>query len=184
MSETWTIASGPEAIQCGGKVSVPIDQLFDLHHQRLFRLALRLGETEDAARDAVQETFLRAARNPGSMPADARQAEAWLVKVLVNIVRDAKRRSRVRRESAHLAARADVEPARHDERIVARESLQRALESLPTRRRACLVMRELEGLEVLEIARLLGVTPVTVRWNISAARKDLARRLAPREGRS
>jgi RNA polymerase sigma-70 factor (ECF subfamily) len=184
VSETWTITSGPEAIQCGGKVSIPIEELFDLHHQRLFRLALRLGESEESARDAVQETFLRAARRPESLPTEARPAEAWLVKVLVNIVRDSKRRARVRRESAHLAGRDEMEPARHGDRVVARASLERALEALPTKRRACLVMRELEGLEVREIARLLGVTQVTVRWNIAAARKDLARMLAPMEGKS
>ena len=45
--------------------------LFDAHHQRLFRLARRLSRSADDARDLVQETFLRAARRPASVPAGA-----------------------------------------------------------------------------------------------------------------
>ena len=181
MSGTWIITETDRAHVCGGKVAVRLEELFDKHHQRLFRLALRLGETEEDARDAVQETYLRAARRERALPRKAAEAEAWLVKVLVNIVRDGRRRARVRAASAPLLASRDVLPAQHGERVVARRSLEAALADLPTRRRACIVLRELEGLEVREIARLLGVAQVTVRWHLVAARKDLARRLAPLE---
>jgi DNA-directed RNA polymerase specialized sigma24 family protein len=37
------------------------------------------------------------------------------------------------------------------------------------------VLHELEGTPVREVARLLGVAEVTVRWHLSAARRELAR---------
>jgi DNA-directed RNA polymerase specialized sigma24 family protein len=37
------------------------------------------------------------------------------------------------------------------------------------------VMYELEGAAIPAIARLLGVTPVTVRWHLSRGRKELAK---------
>jgi len=43
------------------------------------------------------------------------------------------------------------------------------------RRRAVLVMHELEGLPIEVIARTLGVTAVTVRWHLSKGRGQLAK---------
>jgi len=76
--------------------------LFDAHHQRLYRLARRLCGKQDEARDLVQETFLRAARSPASVPWGAFSEEAWLVRVLINVCRDAWRKK---------ALRASVDPA-------------------------------------------------------------------------
>ena len=74
--------------------------LFDTHHQRLFRLARRLSGSSEDARDVVQETFLRAARSPGSVPHGTPNEEAWLVRVLINICRDRWRRLAVQRNGA------------------------------------------------------------------------------------
>ncbi len=74
--------------------------LFDAHHQRLYRLARRLVPTTDDALDLVQETFLRAARTPTSIPAGIGDEQAWLVRVLVNIRRDQWRKARVRNRVA------------------------------------------------------------------------------------
>ena len=68
--------------------STRLAELFDAHHQRLYRLARRLAQSHDEARDLVQETFLRAARAPASIPCGVTHEEAWLVRVLINISRD------------------------------------------------------------------------------------------------
>src|SRR5580765_6205560 len=73
--------------------------LFDTHHDRLYRLARRMVLQSDYALDLVQETFLRAARFPDRIPtASAKEEEAWLVRVLVNIRRDQWRKQTVRSE--------------------------------------------------------------------------------------
>ena len=58
---------------------------------------------------------------------------------------------------------------------MARAMVWRALEELSPRRRAVIVLREIEGASVQEIARLLGVTAVTVRWHHSRGRRELRR---------
>jgi RNA polymerase sigma-70 factor, ECF subfamily len=53
----------------------------------------------------------------------------------------------------------------------------RALDVLPPRRRAVVVMHELEELPVSNIASLLGISAITVRWHLSRGRRDLTRAL-------
>ena len=51
----------------------------------------------DDALDLVQETYLKAARSPTSVPLGATSEEAWLVRVLINIRRDQWRQTAVRK---------------------------------------------------------------------------------------
>lgn len=149
--------------------------LFDAHHRRLYGLARRLSASPDDARDAVQETFLRAARAPASVPIRAEAQEAWLVRVLVNVCRDRWRKAGTRqRLDAANAAPADESPS-PEGAIIARAEIWRALMALPPRRRAVVVLHELEGATVQEIARLLGLAAVTVRWHLARGRRELAR---------
>jgi RNA polymerase sigma-70 factor (ECF subfamily) len=149
--------------------------LFDLHHPRLFRLARRLSRSADEARDLVQETFLRAARSTRSIP-EGDAAEAWLVRVLVNIQRDQWRRkgARIRLDPENKAESAQSVPQDIEASFVAKTTVWRALERLAPRRRAAIVMYELEGATIPAIAKSLGVTAVTVRWHLSMGRRELA----------
>jgi RNA polymerase sigma-70 factor (ECF subfamily) len=157
--------------------AIRIGFLFDQHHQRLFKLACRLSRCSEDARDLVQETFLRAARSPASIPAGAPNEEAWLVRVLINICRDRWRQSAVRtraRVNGHVAAVPAFNPEPH---FIAKSMVRHALEALAPRRRAILVLYELEGAPIPQIARLLGVAPVTVRWHLSMGRREMAKTL-------
>jgi RNA polymerase sigma-70 factor, ECF subfamily len=152
-----------------------LEQLFDSHHSRLYTLARRLTRSVDEARDAVQETFLRAARSPGSIPWGTPNEEAWLVRVLINICRDGWRKQAVRTRMAASAPPPAVDHRSVESELVARTTIWRALEALPPRRRAILVLYELEGAAIPAIASLLGIRAVTVRWHLSMGRRELAR---------
>ena len=154
------------------------DALFERHHESLWRLALRMAGNADTAKDLVQETFLRAMTR--RLPADLRSSEAWLVRTLVNLSRDLHRRRRVRRRHAEgeRTARSRVESGNHADRVVARVTVERVMQKLSARRRAVLVLCDLEGLDGARVAELLGLRPSTVRWHLAAARKELARRLS------
>ena len=159
--------------------------LFDAHHQRLYRLARRLSGQAEDARDLVQETFLRAARSPGKVPSGAASEEAWLVRVLINICRDRWRHNAVRARSASQQAAnpTSVQSASPESAFVARTTVWRALARLPPRRRAVVILYELEGTRIPAIAKLLGVAPVTVRWHLSRGRRELAAVIRQQEGR-
>src|SRR2546425_4027990 len=154
-----------------------LSALFEAHADRLYRLARRLVPSADDALDLVQEAFLKAARSPESIPAGLRDEEAWLVRVLVNVRRDQWRKEAVRKRHesgvSHTAAEHD-DPERT---FLIRTTVWRALDCLPPRRRAVVVMHEIDGLSIAAIAALLGISAITVRWHLSRGRRELARRL-------
>ena len=152
-----------------------LEELFDRHYQRLYRLARRLSPTHDDARDLVQETYLRAAQKPTSVPAGLSSEEAWLVRVLINLCRDRWRQQAVRQRAPASAYTAPAMTPSGEAALIARTTIWRALELLPPRRRAIVIMCELEGLSIPSIARTLGVHAVTVRWHLSRGRRELAR---------
>src|SRR5436190_2835261 len=91
--------------------------LFDTHHSRLYRLARRMSRSADDARDLIQDTFVRAAQNPGKVPVGQTSEEAWLVRVMINLCRDRWRQqaSRARHDvpagAVHTLPTADPEAA-------------------------------------------------------------------------
>jgi RNA polymerase sigma-70 factor, ECF subfamily len=154
-----------------------LSALFEAHEERLYRLARRLAPTVDDALDLVQETFLKAARTPESIPRGLKEEEAWLVRVLVNIRRDQWRREKVRKRHDPALHSAAVQADDPETSFVVRTVVWRALDELPPRRRAVVVMREMEGLDTAAIASLLGISTITVRWHLAQGRRQLARHL-------
>jgi RNA polymerase sigma factor (sigma-70 family) len=166
-----------------GNPASRLSSLFDSHHDRLYRLARRLVPDADDALDLVQETFLKAARSPTSVPLGLTSEEAWLVRVLINIRRDQWRKETVRARHAKAMSRATAVGGSNPEAIlIARTTVWRALDTLTPRRRAVVVMYELEGLTIAAIASLLGLSAITVRWHLSVGRRELARILRPQMG--
>jgi len=159
-----------------------LSALFDAHHERLYRLARRLAPNADDALDLVQETFLKAARSPRAVPLGLTSEEAWLVRVLINIRRDQWRKAAVRKRHDSELNRSTSVDSDQEAVWMARATVWRALDMLTPRRRAVVVMHELEGLTISAIASLLGICAITVRWHLSVGRRDLARALRPQMG--
>ncbi len=148
--------------------------LFDAHEERLYRLARRLTRGADEAHDLVQDTFFKAARFWRSIPAGPASEEAWLVRVLVNIRRDQWRKASVRaRNAGILRAETAVYPSTLESALITKRAVWAALDVLHPRRRAIVVMHEIEGMSRAAIASCLGVSAVTVSWHLSMARREL-----------
>ena len=157
-----------------------LSSLFDDHYDRLYRLARRLAANSDDALDLVQDTFLRAAKSPRSIPTGHSNEEAWLVRVLINLRRDQWRKAGVRNRYEQAGSGDDLEErgSRDPEApLIAKNTVWRTLDALPPRRRAIVVLFELDGLAIAAIASLLGISAITVRWHLSMGRRDLGRAL-------
>ena len=157
--------------------------LFDTHEDKLYRLARRLTPSAEDAEDLLQETFLRASQSIASIPVESPKELAWLTRVLVNVRRDQWRRAGVRRRAAPLlrpgvaATQSSAESA-----LITKRAVWTALDALGPRRRAIVVLTELDGMSPQDIAALLGLAVMTVRWHLSLARRELRHALAPHLG--
>ena len=154
--------------------------LFDTHGDKLYRLARRLTSSAVDAEDLLQETFLKAAQSASSIPAGAPNEHAWLTRVLVNTRRDQWRRNGVRTRAVPMLQATGPAMERSGEAaLIAKEAVWSALDSLHPRRRAIVVLAELDGMTPEAIAALLGLAVMTVRWHLSLARRELRQLLAP-----
>src|SRR5205814_1029457 len=139
MSEQPATSTPPIVAEQADRLSA----LFEAHADRLYRLGRRLAPSADDALDLVQETFLKAARSPESIPHGLRDGEAWLVRVLINVRRDQWRKETVRKRNELDLSVAAVQHEDPERSFLIRTAVWRALDYLPPRRRAAVVMYEL-----------------------------------------
>lgn len=162
-------------------------QLFARHRDRLWAVALRtMGNPEDAA-DGLQDGLISAYRRAGSFRGEA-AVTTWLHRVVVNACLDRIRASRVRRTEAlpddleeygDRGSRASAEPetqdpAEHAVRDERRRLVLDALATLPAEQRAALVLVDMEGYPVAEVALMLDCAVGTVKSRCSRGRARLA----------
>jgi RNA polymerase sigma-70 factor (ECF subfamily) len=158
--------------------------LFSRHRDRLWAVALRtMGNPEDAA-DGLQDGMIAAFRRAGSYRGEA-AVTTWLHRVVVNACLDRIRAAKIRRLEALPDDVEDrgtlVATAEHDDRPEeAAEDAERrrrvlaALATLPPEQRAALVLVDMEGYPVAEVAEMLGCAEGTVKSRCSRGRTRLA----------
>ena len=173
MEQTLTLEGRGTVTSDEGARADEVGRLFDRHQSRLYKLALRLTWGDDDARDLVQECFLRAIEH--RVPDDPVAAERWLVRVLINLCRDRRRRGGVRHAYAQ-DARNGVPAAVHDPAVNA--AVREAVLALPVRQRAVVVLHEVEGRTLHEVAAMLGIAAVTARWHLHVALRSLRKELS------
>ena len=162
--------------------------LFARHRDRLWAVALRtMGNPEDAA-DGLQDGMVAAFRRAGSYRGEA-AVTTWLHRVVVNACLDRLRAAKIRRFDALPDDVEDrgtvVATAAHDDQPDAaaedaerRQRVLAALGTLPPEQRAALVLVDMEGYPVADVAQMLGCAEGTVKSRCSRGRTKLAVLLA------
>jgi len=159
-------------VQAGDRSA--FDLLVRRHLPRARLIAKRLMQNPDDADDLVQDAFLRALERIGTFDA-SRAFEPWFTRLLVNLGRDQHRKQTVRRTESNdpEAIPGGTRPDREAERSELRSSLNQALGSLPDRQRLIVTLFEIDGRSTEEIAGMLNVSQVTIRWHLHQARRAL-----------
>ena len=151
-------------------------QLVERHRDRLWAVALRtLGEREEAA-DALQDALLSAYRAAGSYRGEAR-VTTWLHRIVVNACLDRVRRSKARPTVPLPEQGGPGEPAERTDALAARETaleIEAALAELPVEQRCAIMLVDVHGMPVDDVAAVLGVPSGTVKSRCSRGRARLA----------
>ena len=128
--------------------------------RRLYRVARTMLRGDADCEDAVQEALLRAWTKLDSLREPA-FFETWLIRILINVCK-----SHYRRKGR------DAEPL--PESLPAPEAepspVMDALLALPEKPRVAMELHYIEGYDVRECARMLGVPEGTVKWRLSRGR--------------
>jgi RNA polymerase sigma-70 factor (TIGR02960 family) len=153
------------------------------HRRELHVHCYRMLASFDEAEDAVQETFLRAWRNRGQL-GDGDMFRAWLYRIATNICVDQIRRRRRQVDDLHASEVTWLEPypdplldEQPDDVVVARETIELvflvALQVLPPRQRAALILRDVLGRPAAETAWLLDTSVAAANSALQRARATM-----------
>ena len=170
------------AVRARAGDAAAFEQLMVCTQHKVAATAWRLLGSREDARDATQESYLRAYKYLKSYR-PGQDFHGWLYRITVNVCRDMMRTRRGAEWFTHAASH-DAERERDALEAVACEAdteeaavlaqkraiVRRALETLPEKERTALVLRDLEGLSTDEVARVMGSRPATVRSQLSTAR--------------
>jgi RNA polymerase sigma-70 factor (ECF subfamily) len=167
--------------------------LFTRHRDRLWAVALRtMGNPHDAA-DGLQDGLVAAYRRADSFRGDA-AVTTWLHRVVVNACLDRLRAAKVRRADSlpddlddhrdRGSSFTSTSPVDDPEQAAVADDRRRAvlaaLATLPADQRAALVLVDMEGYPVSEVALMLDCAEGTVKSRCSRGRVRLAALLRDR----
>src|SRR5262249_43802570 len=162
------------------------------HQHRVFAVAGGILRRREDVEDISQQVFVKAYFSLKRF--DQRAAfSTWLYKITVNECWDLLRKRKVRplvyesdlsEEQAKQVAASDDGAGRHpdvSERLEARQQVDRLLDGLDERDRLMLILKEVEGFSIEEIAEVLGLNANTVKVRLFRARRRIVNQAKARE---
>lgn len=149
------------------------DQMFPPLLDRSSRLAYRLLDDDDVAREVAAEAMARLFEHWETLGHDPDHCTAWTLRVTRNLAVDTlRRRARESGLPPHELAVADTASE-----LVLRLAVLEAVRGLPERQRRSIELRYLLDLSQADVAAALGVRPGTVATHVSRALAHLRRAL-------
>jgi RNA polymerase sigma-70 factor (ECF subfamily) len=152
-------------------------RLYESAFPILFRVALRIAGSEEAAEDLCQEAFSRL-HEKGMVFPNAEEAKYWLIRVVKNGALNYAKRKERERKAYQRAFREDRRVQDTGEDILLKretqQEIQEALNKLPDNLKTVLVLKEYGELNYKEIGRTLGISEGNVKVRVFRARERLA----------
>lgn len=168
--------------------------IMQANNRRLYRLARGILRNDAEAEDAVQEAYVRAFTHLASFRGESSLA-TWLGRIVLNEALGRLRRERPRVDVDlvdHAAMEAQIiqfplatadDPEKSMAQREIRDVVEHAIDDLPEAFRMVFITRVIEGMNVDETARMLGLKPETVKTRLHRARamlrENVERKIGP-----
>jgi RNA polymerase sigma-70 factor (ECF subfamily) len=154
------------------------EELVRKYQNKIYNLCCYMLRDRNDAQDATQDVFLKAYRGLRDFRPES-SLYTWLYRIALNTCLDYKRKLRrevFRNESLteNLHSNEPYPEKLYESKEIA-DSIRLALQKLPEKLRAAIVLREIEELTYVEIAQVLHTSVGTVKSRISRAREQLRR---------
>lgn len=171
-----------EAAQGGDRSA--FDELVKATYADAYTLAYRLTGNQEDARDVLQDTYLRAYKGLKRFRGDA-QFSTWIYRITANCASTHMARGRRQRHDdldsndQLVDERPDYDPESRADATLLRGRVEAALERLPPKLRAVVVLRDIYDLPHDDIASELGISEAAAKVRLHRARRKLREQLFP-----
>jgi RNA polymerase sigma-70 factor (ECF subfamily) len=161
------------------------DELMARHEDHIFGLCLRMMGSREDALDATQDTFLTVYRKGGQYSGRSKFS-TWLYRVAVNTCHDHLRK-RKRHQVVPIPEGSDLPDSSVDDQLDSvelRPDILHALASIPEEFRGVVMLVDIDGLALEEVAEILTLPLGTVKSRTYRGRRLLAEYLGNFRGSS
>ena len=153
----------------GVMMELSFEDLFRQQYPLLVAVGVAVLGRVDVARDLAQETLARAYANWETVAA-VDVPEAWLRRVMNNLVTDHLRRQRVEQRALE---RLESRPVPESTVTVSLTRMAELLAVLPERQRLVVALTYVGDLSIADVAAALDIAPGTVKASLWKARRNL-----------
>lgn len=154
------------------------DAIVERHRRSVYQVCYRFMNNHEDAADLAQESFVRAWRGLGRFKGEA-ALSTWLYRIAVNVCLSRKGSRAVQTEPLGDVDRFEDARAERPGANLARDerarAVRRAIQALPPRQRATLILRTYHELPHQQIAEILGSSVGAVKANFFHALGNLKR---------
>lgn len=167
---------------------LPFEELFKLHHGRVYAMCLRMTGNTAEAEDLTQEVFVQVFRKLNTFRGES-AFTTWLHRLTVNCVlmhfrKNRRSKEQLTEDGVLPEQLTNVFNVRTSFPILDRLALDEAILKLAPGYRAVFILHDVEGLQHFEIANILGCSAGTSKSQLHKARMKMRRLLRQGKGTS
>ncbi|MEY3984098.1 MAG: polymerase sigma factor CnrH [Bacteroidota bacterium] len=161
-----------------------LEELYQLHHERVFNLALHYVQQVEDAEEITQDVFVKVHEKLHTFQGLS-EAGTWIYRITINTALDYLRARKANKRAFWLRVVSIHEKKPEQEaqtlnhpgiQLEHKEALQRllrAINKLPERQRSALILLKMEGLSTEEAARIMELTPKALESLFQRAKAQL-----------
>lgn len=150
------------------------ENLIQKHYLPVYQLSYKWCRVKEDAEEITQEVFIKLGRKLNTFNRRS-SFRTWLYRIVINTARDYIRKNTISRtyESAFAREQSMEKADEAPSNPVSVQEVYDALDMLPSKQKAALLLVATEGMNHKEASKVLNCSETTVSWRIHMARKAL-----------